>query len=179
MWQGAPPFTSIACARPEPRLRRGDPRGGAVSFTRAAGLATEDSGRHAADRSVRSGSWCGCWDSLPWWRLLAALGLYGVISYSVSRHAGTRIRAALGASREAVMRLVVGQGVRLALTVGGIGLAASLAAGRWMKSQLFEVSAFDPLTFAAMALLLVGAGWQPATFPRAGPCELPLGGVKV
>ena len=98
--------------------------------------------------------------------LMAALGLYGVISYSVSqRTQEIGIRVALGASREAVMALVVGQGVRLAAVGSGLGLAASMACSRWLKSQLFEVSAFDPLTFATMAVVLVAAAFAASYIP--------------
>jgi predicted permease len=90
--------------------------------------------------------------------LMAALGLYGVISYSVAqRTQEIGIRVALGASRRAVLALVVGEGVQLALLGTAIGLGASAASGRWVRSQLFDVSPFDPLTLAVTALVLVGA----------------------
>jgi len=98
--------------------------------------------------------------------LMAALGLYGVISYSVTqRTQEIGIRVALGAPSEAVLRLVVGQGVRLAGIGAAIGLVASVACSRWLKSQLFEVSAFDPLTFASMALVLVAAAFAASYIP--------------
>jgi predicted permease len=98
--------------------------------------------------------------------LMAALGLYGVISYSVTqRTQEIGIRVALGASRRAVLALVVGEGVQLALLGAAIGLAASVASGRWLRSQLFEVTAFDPLTFLAMALVLVGAAFLASYIP--------------
>ncbi|HYL35957.1 MAG TPA: ABC transporter permease [Bryobacteraceae bacterium] len=87
---------------------------------------------------------------------LAALGLYGVIAYSVTQR--TReigIRIALGAERAAVLQLVVGHGLRLAALGAGIGVAGALAAARLIQSQLFEVSAADPLTIAAMAAVLL------------------------
>jgi predicted permease len=98
---------------------------------------------------------------------LAALGLYGVISYSVAQR--TReigIRMALGAERSSVLRLVVGQGFRLAAIGVAMGVTAVALAGRFLESQLFQVSAFDPLTIAATAgaLLLAGliASYLPA-----------------
>jgi putative ABC transport system permease protein len=98
--------------------------------------------------------------------LMAALGLYGVISYSVSqRTQEIGIRVALGAPRDAVLKLVVGQGVRLAAFGAALGLVASIACSRWLKSQLFEVSAFDPLTFATMALVLVAAAFAASYVP--------------
>ncbi len=98
--------------------------------------------------------------------LMAALGLYSVISYSVAqRTQEIGIRVALGAQREAVLRLVVGQGVRLSMAGAALGLAGSILAGRWLKSQLFEVSAFDPLTFGSMALVLIAAAFVASYIP--------------
>jgi putative ABC transport system permease protein len=98
--------------------------------------------------------------------LMAAMGLYGVISYSVTqRTQEIGIRVALGAPSRAVLRLVVGGGVRLAGLGVAIGLVASIASSRWLKSQLFEVSAFDPLTFASMAAVLVAAAFAASYIP--------------
>jgi len=91
--------------------------------------------------------------------LLAALGLYGVIGYSVSQR--TReigIRMALGAHAGSVRRMVLIQGMRLALIGVAIGVVASVAGGRLLETQLFAVSPSDPLTILGMAVILVAAG---------------------
>jgi ABC-type antimicrobial peptide transport system permease subunit len=87
--------------------------------------------------------------------LLAAVGIYGVISYSVGRQ--TReigIRMALGAPREVVFRAVLGYGLRLAGLGIGCGIVAALAVGQALTSFLYGVKAYDPLTFAAVPLVL-------------------------
>jgi putative ABC transport system permease protein len=89
--------------------------------------------------------------------LLAAVGIYGVMAYSVTRRTHEiGIRMALGASSRDVLRLVLGQGMALALIGMVVGLAVSAALTRVMSSLLYEVSATDPLTFAAIPLLLAG-----------------------
>ena len=89
--------------------------------------------------------------------LLAAIGLYGVMSYTVSQRTHeVGIRMALGARKEDVLKLVVGQGMRLAGLGVAVGLAASIALTRLMSSLLFGVSARDPITFGVVAALLVG-----------------------
>jgi putative ABC transport system permease protein len=86
---------------------------------------------------------------------LASVGVYGVMAYSVSeRTREIGVRVALGAQRRDVLKLVVSQGMALALIGAGAGLGASLALTRLMQSLLFEVSATDPLTFAGLAALL-------------------------
>jgi putative ABC transport system permease protein len=87
--------------------------------------------------------------------LLAALGLYGVLAYVVARR--TReigIRIALGGERADILRLVVGQGWRLTVVGGAIGIVAALVAMRWVASLLYGVTAHDPLTFVGVVVLL-------------------------
>jgi len=87
--------------------------------------------------------------------LLATIGIYGVMAYLVNQ--GTReigIRMALGASQRNVLSLVVRQGMALALSGVMIGLAAAFLITRLIRSLLFGVEATDPITFAAISLLL-------------------------
>jgi predicted permease len=87
--------------------------------------------------------------------LLACLGLYGVMSYSVARRTHEiGIRLALGATPAGVLRLVLKESLWLALAGIALGVPAALALTRTMKTLLFGVSATDPVTFAALALLL-------------------------
>jgi predicted permease len=89
--------------------------------------------------------------------LLACIGLYGLVSYEVARR--TReigIRTALGAERQDVLRLVLMQGMRLALAGAAVGIALALVLTRYTTSLLFGVGASDPLTYAAVTALLVG-----------------------
>jgi predicted permease len=87
--------------------------------------------------------------------LLAIAGIYGVMAYSVTRR--TReigVRMALGATRENVLGMVLGQGMRTAVIGVAIGIGGSLVLTRTMQSLLFGVTATDPITFAGVALLL-------------------------
>ena len=89
--------------------------------------------------------------------VLAAVGLYGLMAYSVTqRRNEIGIRIALGATRENILQLVLRQGSWLALSGIGLGLIGSILVTRLLSSLLFEVSPSDPMTFLTVALLLVG-----------------------
>ena len=99
--------------------------------------------------------------------LLSAIGIYGVMAYTTTqRRHEIGIRLALGAAGGDVLRLVVGQGMRLVLVGLAAGLLGAWALSRVLASQLFGISAQDPSTFAAVALLLglvaLAATWLPA-----------------
>jgi putative ABC transport system permease protein len=98
---------------------------------------------------------------------LATMGTYGVISFAAAQR--TReigIRVALGATRQDVVRLVVGQGVGIAAVGAMLGLAGALAATRVLRSLLYGVAPSDPVTFAGIVVILVSAvlaaSWLPA-----------------
>jgi putative ABC transport system permease protein len=87
---------------------------------------------------------------------LAALGIYGVISYSVARRTSEfGIRMAMGARPKDVLGMVVGQGLRLGLIGVTVGAAGAFALTRFIRGLLFGVDSFDPATFGLMAILLV------------------------
>jgi putative ABC transport system permease protein len=99
--------------------------------------------------------------------LLAGLGLYGVMAYAVSQRTHEiGVRIALGAPRRSILRMVLGQGLKLTLVGMTLGMAGSLAMTRFMVSLLYGVGATDALTFILVSLMLVGAAllacWLPA-----------------
>jgi predicted permease len=98
--------------------------------------------------------------------VLAAIGLYGVISHSVTQR--TReigIRMALGADQVQIVRLVIKQGLRLAMTGVSLGIAAAFALTKFMSSVLYEVSATDPATFIAVSVLLIAVALLASYIP--------------
>ncbi|MBO0861124.1 MAG: ABC transporter permease [Chloracidobacterium sp.] len=98
--------------------------------------------------------------------IIAAVGIYGVISYAVSQRAQEiGVRMALGAQASDVLRMVVWRGMSLTLIGVAMGLAAALALTQVMKNLLFEVSAADPATFALITLLLVGVAFIASYIP--------------
>ena len=109
--------------------------------------------------------------------LLAAIGLYGVLSYIVSqRTREVGIRMALGATAGSVRQLMLGQGLKLAAIGLGLGLLACAGLGRLTASLLYNVSPYDPLSLAAVSIVLVGIGlfssWLPAhRATRVNPTE--------
>jgi predicted permease len=87
--------------------------------------------------------------------LMAVIGLYGVIAFvATQRTQEIGVRMALGATRVDILRLIAGEGVRLIVLGGVLGLSAALAGARLLKSLLFGVGPHDPATYAAVALLL-------------------------
>jgi putative ABC transport system permease protein len=99
--------------------------------------------------------------------LLAVIGLYGVMAYNgVRRMREIGVRLALGARREQIVQMMLGQGMRL-LGIGlGVGLLGAFAASKVLRTLLFEVNPSDPLTYIGVALLLAVvaalACWIPA-----------------
>jgi putative ABC transport system permease protein len=98
---------------------------------------------------------------------VASVGIYSVMNYAVTRRVHEfAVRLALGAQRGDLLRLVLGQGMALVMAGVALGLVGSAILTRLMKSLLFEVSPTDPITYAAITLLLTGialvACWLPA-----------------
>jgi len=97
---------------------------------------------------------------------LAAIGIYGIMSYSVTRRTHEiGVRVALGAQASDVLRLILGQGMMPVLIGVVIGISAALAVTRLMKSLLFGVSAADPLTYTGVAVLLMSVALLASYIP--------------
>jgi len=87
---------------------------------------------------------------------LAAVGIYGIMAYSVAQRRGEfAVRAALGAEPDRIRGLVISQGRNLGIIGATIGLLIAAIAGRWMESQLFGISSFDPIVFVTMSVLML------------------------
>jgi putative ABC transport system permease protein len=98
--------------------------------------------------------------------VLAAVGIYGVISYSVAQRTHEiGVRMALGAQGSDVLKLVLRQGALLAVTGVAIGLVGAFVLTRWMHSLLYGVSATDPVTFTVISLILIGVALGASLVP--------------
>ncbi len=98
--------------------------------------------------------------------VLAAVGIYGVMSYSVAQRTHEiGIRMALGAQKKDVLKLTIGQGLKLVLIGVAIGLGAAFILTRVIASLLFGVSATDPITFVAISLVLIGVAMLASLIP--------------
>ena len=98
--------------------------------------------------------------------VLAAVGVYGVMSYTVTqRTSEIGVRVTMGAQPQDVFRIIVGEGLRLALIGVGVGLVTALALTRLLRSFLFGISAYDPLTFVGVSLLLTLVALAASFFP--------------
>jgi putative ABC transport system permease protein len=97
---------------------------------------------------------------------LAAIGLYSVIAYSVAQRSHELgVRVALGAQMRDVVRLVVNEGMMLALVGVGLGAALALLVGRWVRPLLFRESPYDPVVFLAVTVLLLGVAGLASFLP--------------
>lgn len=98
--------------------------------------------------------------------VLASVGIYGVVSYSVAQRTNEMgIRMALGAQRSDLMLMILKQGLFLTLTGVGIGLLGGMAVMRILASQLYEISATDPMTFVGVAAILAVVGLLACVVP--------------
>ncbi len=98
--------------------------------------------------------------------ILAAIGLYGVVSYTVTQRTSEMgVRLALGAERSALVRLVLRQGLSLTLIGTGIGLVAALAVAQLLTRLSPEIQPGDPLTLSAVSALLLGVAFMAAYLP--------------
>jgi putative ABC transport system permease protein len=105
---------------------------------------------------------------------LAAIGIYGVMSYSVTqRTSEIGIRLALGAETSDILRMIVGNAVRLAAIGLTIGVALALALSRTLASLLYETTGTDPLTFAAVIGVLGAAAIAASYFPARRASRIP------
>ena len=98
--------------------------------------------------------------------LLAAMGLYGVVSYSATQRIHEiGIRMALGARKRDMLGLVIGQGVKLGLIGVAVGIAGALALTRSLSSLLYGVRPNDPVTFILVSLILIGVALLASYLP--------------
>ena len=111
---------------------------------------------------------------------LAAVGIYGVMAYSVSRRRREMgIRLALGADRPRVLKLVLGEGMRLAVTGTALGLLAAAGAAQLVKGLLYNVSVLDPAAFVGVPLVLVSVAALAVYLPaRRASAVAPMTALK-
>jgi putative ABC transport system permease protein len=98
--------------------------------------------------------------------LIASIGIYGVLAYSVSQRTGEiGVRMALGATPRGVLRLIVGEGMKVVLIGIGTGVVAGLTLGRTVSSLIFGVPVRDPAIFTAVVVALVGIALAACAIP--------------
>ena len=98
--------------------------------------------------------------------LLAAIGTYAVMAYAVAQRTHEiGVRMVVGARSSHILRLVVGEGARLAITGVALGSGAALGLSRVLKTQLYEVSPTDPVVFSGVILLLLGVALLATLIP--------------
>jgi putative ABC transport system permease protein len=112
--------------------------------------------------------------------LIASIGIYGVLAYSVSQRTGEiGVRMALGATPRGVLRLIAAEGMTVALIGIGTGVAAGLALSRTLSSLVFGIPVRDPLTFACVTVALSGVALAACAIPalRASRVD-PIGALR-
>ena len=105
--------------------------------------------------------------------LMAIIGLYGVTAYAATqRTQEIGVRMALGATRWNILKLITWEGTRLVLLGGALGLASALATAHLLRSMLFSIGPYDPLSFLAVAVLLAGVALAATLVPARGAMKL-------
>ena len=112
---------------------------------------------------------------------MAAVGIYGLIRYSIAtRTREIGLRMAVGAQAGDIFRMIIGEGLMLSVTGVALGLVGALWLGRAASSLLFGVTASDPLTFAAVSLLLTAVAVTACYFPARRAMKLdPIRALRV
>jgi len=98
--------------------------------------------------------------------LLACIGIYGVVAYTLSQRTGEiGLRMALGAQRSDILRIVLGEGALIVVAGVGAGLFGSVMLTRFLQTMLFEIKPTDPITFTALTILLAGVALMASFIP--------------